>query len=84
MDDTEIIHANVSKLRAARYLADRPNAWCSRCQPLIYFDVTAIGQLNAGQFQSYPFGVRSPPSGDQQMTTLQRFFLATLLDRQRY
>ena len=52
--------ANVSKLRAACYLADRPNAGCSRCQALVYFDVTAIGEFNAGQLQSYSFRVRSP------------------------
>src|SRR5215471_5008993 len=70
MNDAEIIHTNVSELRAACHLADCPNTGCSRGQPLVYFDVTAISQFNARQLQSNSFCVRSPPGGDEQMTAL--------------
>ena len=48
VDHAEIVNANVGKLRAACYLADRPNPRRCGLQPLIHFDVSPIGQFDAG------------------------------------
>jgi hypothetical protein len=48
MNHAEIVNANMSKLRAACYLADRPNAGRRGLEPFIHFDVSSIGQFNAG------------------------------------
>ena len=70
MDNAGIVRANVSKLRAARYLADRPNAGCSRCQALVYFDVTAIGELYAGFLESDVFDVRRTSGSENALEML--------------
>src|SRR6266478_3687586 len=48
MNHAEIVNANVRKLRASCYLADRPNPGRCGLQPLIHFDVSAFGQFDAG------------------------------------
>jgi len=48
MDHAKVVEANVGKLRAARHLADRPNPGRSSLQPLVYLNVSSIGEFDAG------------------------------------
>ena len=46
-DDTEIVEADVRELRAARNLADRPNAGRGRLQSIVDLDESVLGQFDA-------------------------------------
>src|SRR5215813_12570042 len=80
MHDPEIVNADVGELRAARYLADRPNAGCRRLQAFIDFDVSTVGQLDAGQLQPKSLGVRSAACRHQHVTALQDLLRPIVLD----
>src|SRR5207249_4574259 len=80
----EIVNADVGKLRAACYLADCPNAGCRRLKPLIDLHVSALCQLDAGKLQGQPLCVRSAACRNQDMTALQRFLHAILLQNDFY
>src|SRR5882762_2824131 len=80
MDYAEIVDADVRELRATGDFADRPDAGRGGLQPLVDLDVSAVGELNAGQFQAESFGVGFAACGDQYMTTLQDFLNSILLD----
>src|SRR5882672_11029987 len=80
MDYAEIVDADVRELRATRDLADRPDAGRGGLQPLVDLDVSPVGKLNAGQFQTESFGVRIAACGDQYMAALEDFLNSILLD----
>src|SRR5882724_2224315 len=84
MDDAEIVDADVRELRTTCDLADRPDAGRGGLQPLVDLDVSAVGEINAGQFQTESFGVRIAPCGDQYMTSLQDLLNSILLDDDAY
>src|SRR6266850_846077 len=73
MDYAEIVDADVRELGATCDLADRPDAGRGGLQPLVDLDVSPVGELNAGQFQTESFGVRMAACGDQYMTSLRTF-----------
>ena len=80
MHDTEIVHADVGKLRAACHLADRPHAGRGRLQALVDLDVAAVGDLDAGHLQPQALGMRRAACGDQHMTALQGLLRAMVLE----
>jgi hypothetical protein len=70
VDHAKVINANVSKLRATGYLADRPNPRRCGLQALIHLDESTVSHFNAGQLESDIFCVRYSASRDQQMSGL--------------
>src|SRR6266478_4215589 len=64
--------ANVGKLRAACYLADRPNSGRCRLKPLIDLHISTIREFHTGQLQSHTLCVRSAAQCNQQMSALER------------
>src|SRR5262249_5214038 len=64
-DDAEVVRGDVGELRAAGTLADCPDAWRARLEPIVDADVAARLQLDAGQFEPDAVGVGSAPDRDQ-------------------
>ena len=61
MDHSEIVDANVRELRATCDLTDRPDARRGGLKPLVDFDVSTVGEVNASQFQAESFGLFTDP-----------------------
>jgi hypothetical protein len=84
MNYAKIGHACMCILRAAHYLADRPNVRRSGLQPLIHLDVSAIGEFDAGKLQSdsWVFGAR--PAATSRWLHSSAFALALPFARQEF
>jgi hypothetical protein len=80
MHNSEIINADVCELRAARNFANRPNAGRGRLQAIVDLDVSAVGQLNAGQLQAESLCIRITACRHQYMTAVQYLLSSVLLD----
>src|SRR5262245_25988810 len=80
MHHTEVVDADVCELRAARNLADRPNAERGGLKSLVDINISAFGQFDSGQFQSESFGIRSAAQRNQHMAALQGLLSSILLD----
>ena len=80
MNHAEIVNTDVCELRAARNLADRPNAGRGRLEPLVDFDVSSISQFNPGQLQPKSLGIGSAARRHQHMTAL-KGLLGSILAR---
>ena len=49
---TEIVNADMGKVRTTCYIADCPNTGCRRLKPLIDLHVSTVRQFDAGKLQS--------------------------------
>src|SRR5215831_16280650 len=68
MHHTEVVDADVCELRAASHFPDRPHTMGSCLQSFVDLDVSSVGTLDASQFQSESFGIRSTACSNQHMT----------------
>ena len=69
--DAKIIEGDVREVRAARAIAHGPHIRRGGFEPLVHFDVTAISEFDAGEFQADAVGVGRAPAGDQIGVSLQ-------------
>src|SRR5207244_7083215 len=55
------------ELRTARAVADRPDAWCRRCQPFVHLHIPWGRECDAGLVEADAVGIRFPSSRDQEV-----------------
>jgi hypothetical protein len=76
--DPEVMVRDVRESRTARAVAHRPYVGCRRFEPVIYFAIAALVEVDADLLQSNAFRFRRPTHGDEEIGTLDDTFTVSV------